>query len=169
MVPLFHVLAEAASASVTDSSGTITQKSLTDASMALLARLTGRARDANGVEVCASETDPEQVLTTALRNLVTPMPTGVAATFGGGADGGASSGGATTESPLEIMMDVIADVNRVSPVPAATTGTPSSGGLTAADYAAISAQVEDFLTNKTSGLEQFYEIVRLGTGGAGGT
>jgi hypothetical protein len=165
MVPLFHVLAEAASASVTDPSGTITQKSLTDASMALLARLTGRALDSSGVEVCANETDPEQVLTTALRNLVTPMPSGAAATFGGSGGDAGSLGGASTESPLEVMMDVIADVNRTSPVPVANAGTPSSGGLTPADYAAISAQVNDFLSSKTSGLEQFYEIVRKGTGG----
>jgi hypothetical protein len=164
MVPLLHVLAEAASASVTDAQGNITQKSLTDASMALLARLTGRALDASGVEVCASETDPEQVLTTALRNLVTPMAT---ASFGG--DAGATSG-ALTESPLEVMMDVIADVNRTSPITSTTaSGKATTNDLTPADYAAISAQVEDFLTNQTSGLEQFYEIVRRGTGGTGGT
>ena len=167
MVPLMHVLAVAASASVTGADGTITQKSLTDASMALLARLTGRALDAKGVEVCANETDPEQVLTTALRNLVTPMTAST-----GAADGGGKSG-ALTESPLEVMMDVIADVNRTTP--ATTTVKTSKGSastenlVTPADYAAISAQVEDFLTNKTSGLEQFYEIVRLGTEGTGGT
>jgi hypothetical protein len=157
MVPLYHVLAEAASASVKDAKGNITQKSLTDASMALLARLTGRAMDTKGIEVCAKETDPEQVLMKALVNLVTPMPAATSV-FATGDAGAPDAAGGTTETPLEVLMDVIGDVNRVQPM--------QTGDLAAGDYAAITAQVNDFLTNKTSGLEQFYEIVRKGTGGS---
>jgi len=50
---------------------------------------------------------------------------------------------------------VIADVNRTDP--------SQTNKLQPSDYGAVTSQVNDFLTNKQFGLEQFYEIVRKGT------
>ncbi len=140
LVPLFHVLSQVVDKTVTDAQGHITQKSLVDAQLALLARMSGRAFDATGTEICANELDPNQVLTAALSHLVTPMV---------GKDGQAGN------TPLQVIMDVVGDVNRAAP--------EKSDKFTAADYASISDNVSDFLVNKERGLEQFYEIVRQGT------
>ena len=61
------------------------------------------------------------------------------------------------QSPLEVIIDVIADVNRSDPTKA------YEGTLNRADYANVSANVVDFLANKERGLEQFYEVIRQGT------
>ena len=63
--------------------------------------------------------------------------------------------GKTGETPLEVMIDVIADVNRAAP--------DQTGKLVADDYGSISDNLVDFLMNKERGLEQFYEVVRQGT------
>ena len=65
------------------------------------------------------------------------------------------SSGHLTETPLEVIIDVIADVNRADP--------SQTTKLAPGDYGAIAGQVNDFLVNKEFGLEQFYEIVRKGT------
>jgi len=141
LVPLFHVLASAMDASVKDAKGRVTQKSLVDAQMALLARVSGRYFDKDGKEICRREVDPNQVLAVALGNLVTPIEDG---DFKG-------------QSPLEVIIDVIADVNRVDPT------LPYEGTLDRSDYGAVSENVVDFLVNKERGLEQFYEVIRQGT------
>ena len=64
------------------------------------ARVAGRAYDANNNEICASELDPDAVLDVALAHLVTPMT---------------GANGQPTETPLEVIIDVIADVNRAAP------------------------------------------------------
>jgi hypothetical protein len=135
LVPLFHAIAPAFAAS-TDSS----QKSVVDAQLALLGRMSGRAFDKNGKEICSSELDPNQVLTVALKNLVTPMP---------------GTSGQVGQTPLQVIMDVIGDVNRADP--------SLQTKFEAADYASIADNVSDFLLNKERGLEQFYAIVRNGT------
>ena len=140
LVPLFHVLAQVVDKTQTDSTGHITQKSLVDAQLALLARMSGRAFDTSGAEICASELDPNQVLTAALSHLVTPMT---------------GKGGQPGNTPLQMIMDVIGDVNRAAP--------ERGDKFTPVDYASISDNVSDFLVNKERGLEQFYEIVRQGT------
>lgn len=81
--------------------------------------------------------DEYHVLDHVLRNLVTPMPDG---------------SGAPQLSPLEVMMDVIADVHRLD--------ASSEEPLAEADYAAIMGTVRDFLVDETRGLEQIYAIVR---------
>jgi hypothetical protein len=134
LVPLFHVLSSATAA------GTGGQKSMIDAQSALLAKISGRAFDTTNQEVCGKELDPNQILTVALSNLVTPMK---------GADGNPGL------TPLQIIMDVIGDVNRVAP--------DKSEKFVAADYANVTDNVTDFLLNKERGLEQFYEIMRQGT------
>ena len=141
LIPLFHVLASAMDATVKDPNGRVTKKSLIDAQMALLARLSGRYFDAGGKEICRREIDPNQVLAIALGNLVTPI----------------KDDGFKGQTPLEVIIDVIADVNRVDPT------QPYEGTLKRTDYAVVSENVVDFLTNRERGLEQFYEVIRQGT------
>ncbi len=144
LVPFYHVLAEAARPSVVASDGSVVQKGVADAQMGLLSRIAGQSfvTGAGGapVEDCKAELDPNQVIAIALTHLVTPM------TLPGGKSG---------ETPLEVMLDVVDDVNRATPL--------GSSPLDGADYASIAANLTDFLTDKQSGLEQFYEVVRLGT------
>src|SRR5262249_40908093 len=134
------VLSEAAGASLTDAQGKTVRKSLVDSQLALLAKISGKAYDTSNVEICSKELDPNQVLSVALGRLVTPM---------------IDTNGKPTQTPLEVILDVIGDVNRAQP------GTPDK--LAATDYANIADNVSDFLLNKERGLEQFYEIVRQGT------
>jgi hypothetical protein len=61
------------------------------------------------------------------------------------------------QAPLEVIIDVIADVNRNDP------SKPYEGTLDRGDYKNVSENVVDFLTNKERGLEQFYEVIRQGT------
>jgi hypothetical protein len=141
LVPLMHVLASAIDASIKDADGRVKQKSLVDAQMALLARVSGKYFDKDGTQICTREIDPNQVLAVALGNLVTPIEDG---SFKG-------------QSPLEVIVDVVADVNRTDPT------QPYEGTLKRDDYAVVSETVVDFLTNKERGLEQFYEVIRKGT------
>jgi hypothetical protein len=140
LVPLYKVFSAAAAASVVDAKGHIVQKSLADAQLSFLSRVNGKALDTAGNEVCSKELDPNQVLPVAMAKLVTPMT---------GADG------KPIHTPLDVIMDVIADVNRASP--------GAIDKLAAEDYASIADNVSDFLLNKERGMEQFYEIVREGT------
>ncbi len=144
LVPFYHVAAEAARSSVVSPQGTVVQKGLTQATTDLLWRLTGRvyAQAAQGpaFEDCSQEIDPNQVLTIALQNLVTPM-TGPGALKG--------------ETPLQVIVDSIADVNRATP--------ESATKLSPTDYLSIASNVSDFMSSPTSGLEQFYAIIRQGT------
>jgi hypothetical protein len=143
LVPFYHVLAEAARPSVETAGGVVVQKGVADAQMGLLARVAGRAMIASGsgkpVENCSAELDPNQVLSIALTHVVTPMKTGDKA----------------GETPLEVMLDVVDSVNRAAP--------QDVSQLDAADYASISNNVSEFLLDKQRGMEQFYEVVRLGT------
>jgi len=141
LVPLFHVLASVMDASKVDDKGRVAEKSLVDAQMALLARVSGRYFDKDNVEICKREIDPNQVLAVALGNLVTPINDG---SFKG-------------QTPLEVIIDVIADVNRKDPT------QTYEGTLNRSDYSSVSANVVDFLVNKERGLEQFYEVIRQGT------
>ena len=81
------------------------------------------------------------MLAVALGNLVTPI----------------NDAGFKGQTPLEVIIDVIADVNRVDPT------QPYEGTLVRSDYATVSENVVDFLTNRERGLEQFYEVIRQGT------
>jgi hypothetical protein len=147
LAPILHAFAGAArpDTSVRDAGGKVVQSSVVDASTALLARLSGRAFDAEGREICAREIDPNQILTLSLQNLVKPFPADPAAP------------NRPTQTPLELLLDVIAEVNRADP------------GLTSKmipnDYGSVAANVESFLLDKQRGLEQFYEVIRLGTQG----
>jgi hypothetical protein len=144
LVPIYHVMAQAMGASTTDASGNVV-KSVVDSSTALLARIDGRAFDPGGIERCDIELDPNEVLSVALANLVTPMDNA----------GPTRQAGTPGKTPLEVILDVIGDVNRNDPT--------RTDKLDAPDYSNIAFNVSDFLQNKERGLEQFYEVVRQGT------
>ncbi|MGD0526122.1 MAG: hypothetical protein ABSE49_13305, partial [Polyangiaceae bacterium] len=139
MVPFYHVMSSAMVPTATNAQGQV-QRGVVDATTALLGRAAGRAYDANNVEICANELDPDGVLNIALAHLVTPMT---------------GSNGQPTETPLEVIVDTIADVNRASP--GATTK------LQGPDYANMANELSEFLLDQQRGLEQFYAIVRNGT------
>jgi hypothetical protein len=103
--------------------------------------VSGRYFDKDSKEICRREIDPNQVLAVALGNLVTPI----------------KDDGFKGQTPLEVIIDVIADVNRIDPTEA------YEGTLKRTDYGNVSENVVDFLTNRERGLEQFYEVIRQGT------
>ena len=78
--------------------------------------------------------DRYHVLDHVLPNLVTPM------------DGGANV------SPVEILMDVIADVNRID--------ASSAGAFAPDDYEAIMNTMNGFMVDRTRGMEQLYTILQ---------
>jgi hypothetical protein len=140
LVPLYHVLATAAEPTTTDANGN-TQRGVVDATTALLAKIAGHAYQGNSnVEICSSEIDPEGLVDIALANLVTPMK---------------DANGNPTETPLEVFLDAIADVNRASP------GT--QGPMQGTDLANAANELSEFLLDPQRGLEQYYAIVRNGT------
>ncbi|MEO8798162.1 MAG: hypothetical protein ABI551_09775, partial [Polyangiaceae bacterium] len=106
-----------------------------------LSQIAAYARDKDGNEICSREIDPNQVLNIALKNMVTPLPS--------------AAGAPPRKTPIEVVLDVITDVNRVAP--------DQTSKLVAPDYANIASNVQSFLVDKQSGLEQFYAIVRNGT------
>jgi hypothetical protein len=78
--------------------------------------------------------DPYHVMDHVLPAVVTPMDDG------------------SNLSPIEILMDVIADVNRID--------ASAQGPLDAEDYRAVWRTMNDFMTDDTRGLEQFYTIIQ---------
>jgi hypothetical protein len=124
-------------------------RALTDSTTALLTRIAGRAVDANGTEICANELDPNEVVSIALSHLVTPMPLANCTASG--------KSPCIGETPLEVILDTIADVNRAP-------DSTSSELLRPTDYANISSELKSFFLDPQRGLEQFYAIVRQGTG-----
>ena len=78
--------------------------------------------------------DRYHVVDHILPNVVTPM------------DGGANV------SPIEILMDVIADVNRID--------ASSTGAFAPDDYEAIMSTMNGFMIDKTRGMEQLYTIIQ---------
>ncbi|WP_394848159.1 hypothetical protein LZC95_11920 [Pendulispora brunnea] len=143
LAPLIRTLSEGAASSLVDAQGNIVQTGVVDAVTALLARLSGRAFTAEGVEHCGRELDPNQVLTLALQNLVKPMP---------------AKDGKVPQTPLEVIIDAIAEVNRVAPDDFASK-------LQGPDYGTMMKEMSEFMLDKQRGLEQFYEIIRQGTVG----
>jgi hypothetical protein len=134
LVPIYHALASALAPGADPS-----QRSLADANIAMLTRLTAAPLGANGAEDCTNEIDPNQVLTKMLEGAVTPI---------------ALTGGRTL-TPVEVILDTITDVNRSAP----QLTTPMRGD----DYGSVAANVADFLENKERGIEQFYAVVKTAT------
>ena len=84
------------------------------------------------------EYDRYHVMDVALPNLVRPLTD--------------EDGQVIGASPLEIIMDAIADVHRID----ASSDAPADE----ADVQAIMGTVRDFLIDDTRGFEQFYTIIR---------
>jgi hypothetical protein len=135
LVPLFHALADALGPSKDDPA----QRNLVDATTAMLTRLTGKAVGPDGTEQCKRELDPNQVMTPVLQASVTPL----------------KLSGDRTLTPVEVILDTITDVNRAAP--------EQEGLFRREDYVSLTANVADFLSNKESGMEQFYAIVKRAT------
>jgi hypothetical protein len=140
LVPFLKVVASATSASVKDGNGRVVEKSLVDAQLALLGKISGKAFDQNSKQICKSELDPNQILPQVIAKMVTPMNTP----------------GLEGKTPMEVLIDVVADVNRSEP-------SQEKPRLDETDYLSISNNVVDFLLSRERGMEQFYEIVRKGT------
>ena len=140
LVPLMHFLGSVLEPSEKDANGRIIRANIVDAQMSLLAKMGGRFFDGEGNEICSKEIDPNGVLPIALGHLVSPM----------------KSGPHKGKTPFEVIVDVIADVNRTDPT------KPYDGELGHDDYVAVSENVVEFLTSKERGLEQLYEVIRQG-------
>jgi hypothetical protein len=143
LVPVYKIFAAAFAPPPDNPQG----PSLIDATTSLLTRLAGRAVDSHGVEICAKEIDPNSVLDVALAHLVTPMPTGTDASTSAGSPG---------VTPLEVIVDTVADVNRATP-------SDEVDPLASPDYSNIANELGEFLTDHQRGIEQFYAIVRDAT------
>lgn len=141
LIPFFKVLAEVvAGPKLNTSTGKFEGKGVVDAQLSLLGKISARYRNQNRVEICSREIDPNQILPILLTKVMTPM----------------ESGNLAGMTPLEVFIDVIAEVNREAP--------GQTTKLETKDYVLISDNVADFLLNKERGLEQFYQIVKRGTG-----
>jgi hypothetical protein len=75
-----------------------------------------------------------RVLPRIMANAVTPMGTG-------------------QPTPLEVIMDCVADLHRADP-------TATQPSFVSGDYGSVAWNVEDFLIDPTRGLEQFYAIIK---------
>jgi hypothetical protein len=142
--PLYKVLSSAFAAPPSAPKG----PSVIDSTTALMTRLAGHAVDPGGHELCSNEVDPNDVVSVALAHLVTPMPLPGCTP--------SAQNPCLSESPLEVIVDAVADVNRAP-------DSASSLLLTPADYGNISNEIVEFALDPQRGLEQFYEVVRLGT------
>jgi hypothetical protein len=121
---------------VLDESGHVASRGLLLASIEAMSRILGEAHTADGTRLCSREIDPNRTLAVVLRRLVTPSPDGKA-------------------PPIEVLMDVAADVNRERP--------QDLTKLAPADYASISREVSDFCANQSRGLEQVYTVIKQAT------
>lgn len=81
--------------------------------------------------------DPYRVLDRILANLFTPM----------------DPSDPNSLTPIEVFLDTIAEVNRED------ADVPRDQPLTPADLRFIFATMRDFMTDRTRGMEQFYEII----------
>jgi hypothetical protein len=104
----------------------------------MLARVFGEVHDEQGTRLCGQEIDPNRTLAVVLRRLV-------AVPEGGG------------PPPIEVLIDVAADVNRKDPSVLRTTK------LEPVDYANIAHEVSEFCSHPSRGLEQVYEVIKQAT------
>jgi hypothetical protein len=136
LAPFYHAAADVMGAQVLDDHGNVARRGVADAGIEVLARVFAAARDAQGKENCSQEIDPNGAIAVTLGHLVTPM-------------------GDQQPSPIEVLMDVTADVNRAHP----DQTTKLGGG----DYANIANEISEFCLDPAKGLEQVYEVVREAT------
>jgi hypothetical protein len=137
LTPFYNaVAADVLGAQGLDAQGNVSQRGLADASIEVLSRVFAAARDAQGKERCSSEIDPNGAIAATLGHMVTP-------------------GGATQLTPIEVLIDVAADVNRAHPAET----TKLDGG----DYANVANEISEFCLDPTTGMEQVYAVVRAAT------
>jgi hypothetical protein len=136
LAAFYHSAADVLGAQQLDDQGNVIRCGLAGAGIELLARTFAAAHTAQGTEDCSQEIDPNGAIAVTLGHMVTPM-------------------GDRTASPIEVMTDVVADVNRAHP----DRTTKLDGG----DYANIANEVSELCLDPQSGLEQVYEIVRQAT------
>ncbi|MGH7434161.1 MAG: hypothetical protein ACRENE_00635, partial [Polyangiaceae bacterium] len=128
--------------------GSASGPSVLDSTTSLLARIAGHAVDGSGNEICANELDPNDVVSLVLAHLVTPMSLpGCTAS---------ATNPCLSESPLEVIVDTIADVNRAGDSSSTLLMRPT-------DYSNVSNEIVEFALDPQRGLEQFYQVVREGT------
>jgi hypothetical protein len=136
LTALLHAVSSAGAPEVLDESGRVASRGLLLASIEVMSRILGEARTMDGTRICAREIDPNRTLAVVLRRLVTPGPDGKA-------------------PPIEVLIDVAADVNRQRP--------QDTSKLAPADYASIAHEVSDFCANQSRGLEQVYTVIKQAT------
>jgi hypothetical protein len=136
LAPFYHSVADALSAQTLDAQGNVTQRGLADASIEALSRIFAAGYDGQGHELCSEEIDPNQAIAATLQSMVTPM-------------------GNNDLTPIEVIIDVVADVNRANPA----VTTKLDGG----DYGNMANEISEFCLDPASGLEQVYEVVREAT------
>ncbi|HVH45356.1 MAG TPA: hypothetical protein VM925_23545, partial [Labilithrix sp.] len=136
MTALLHAAAEAAGPEVLDEHGRVVSRGLLFAAIEVMARVLGEVHDSSGTRLCSKEVDPNRTLAVVLRKLVTPQPDG-------------------KPSPIEVIIDVVADVNRLHP--------EETTKLDAADYGSIAREVSEFCTHPSRGLEQVYAVLKQAT------
>ena len=134
--PFYHSAADALGAQTLDAQGNVTQRGLVDGGIEALSRIFAAGYDPQGQELCSEEIDPNQAIAAALQSMVTPM-----------AD--------NQLTPIEVIIDVVADVNRADPA----LTTKLDGG----DYGNMANEISEFCLDPASGLEQVYEVVREAT------
>lgn len=145
LAPFYHAAADVMGAQALDDHGNVAKRGLADAGIEVLARVFAAARDAQGKESCSQEIDPNGAIAITLGHMVTPMANG-------------------QPTPIEVLTDVAADVNRAQPDQGQSQGagmpaTKLDGG----DYANIANEVSEFCLDPAKGLEQVYEVVREAT------
>ena len=137
LTPLYNALANAAGTQQVDpKTGAVTSRALLDAAIEALSRIFAQAFNQNGQEICGEEIDPNAAIATALQGFVTPTAT-------------------NEPSPIEVLLDVVADVNRADP--------SSSAKLAPADYGNMANEISEFCLDPASGLEQVYSVIREAT------
>jgi hypothetical protein len=136
LTPLLRAVSDAAAPEVIDANGRVESRGLVLAAIEATARVLGEVRDDSGARLCSQEIDPSHALVVALRKLVTPTAAG-------------------KPTPIEIILDVIADVNRVAP--------QETTKLAPGDYGNIAREVSEFCTHPSRGLEQAYAVIKEAT------
>ncbi len=129
LVPFFHVLSEALGAPVTDDSGKVLSRGLVDSALQAVSKIYPPGE-------CSQSRDPNGAIRAVLANIVTPM-------------------GDRSRTPLDVIADVIADVNRAEP--------QKTTKLEGRDYASLAEETRAFLLDQSRGLEQMYAVIKQAT------
>jgi hypothetical protein len=133
---LLHASSQAAGPEVLDGDGRVVTRGLVLSAIETMSRVLGEVHTADGTRICAKEIDPNRTLAVLLRRLLSLPKDG-------------------SPRPLDVLIDVAADVNRAHPEETTKLGP--------ADYASIAREVSDFCANDSRGLEQVYAVIKQAT------